>query len=295
MATRTVLIRTALLLLPAAALAAGTAVPALAGTYDVVTCTTDAQVIPRPPVSGADDAWVTETNDPSHLEFVRRCPPQPAVDLDGMVVRTRLNSGGPVTGAYAHWRFDAPAGTSITRLRFWREIGKRVNDWELYSRTAEGTKLAATDCTRPPDEFTCQVGFPGGPPADWPGLDTTFVRVGMLCVETSCATGATLHEAWTAIYGAKVTVDDPTKPIATGGGGPLFAGGYLRGTVNATVGSASDNTGIRALQVREGATVVAEALQACDYSRRVPCADLTGGGSVSVSTAALADGAHTLA
>ncbi|MEA2226970.1 MAG: hypothetical protein QOF04_600, partial [Solirubrobacteraceae bacterium] len=192
--------------------------------------------------------------------------------------------------------FNAPAGTSITRLRLWREIGKQLDEWELYTRTADGAKLSQSDCNVPPDEFRCTVGAPGGAASDWSGLNTASVRVGIACtnVTTTCATGATIHEAWTAIYSAIVTVDDPTAPAVSGPGGALFGGGYVRGTVSATLGSASDNTGIRAVQVRRGAAVVGETAQSCDDSRRVPCADPAGPTSVSVNTAALADGSHTL-
>jgi hypothetical protein len=212
-----------------------------------------------------------------------------------MVVRTRLTSGPSPSGHFANWRFDAPADTSIRRLRLWRHIGKQLNEWELYTRTADGTKLDGSDCEVAPDDFDCRIGVPGGPPADWSNLNTSSLRVGIRCIATNlCLTGATLHEAWTAIYSAIVTVDDPTAPAVSGPGGALFGGGYVRGTVSATLGSASDNTGIRAVQVRRGAAVVGETAQSCDDSRRVPCADPAGPTSVSVNTAALADGSHTL-
>jgi hypothetical protein len=260
-----------------------------------VSCTPAAQDIPRPPVVGEDDAWTGEMNDASHLQFVKTCPPRPGVDLDGMVVQTILNTPAAPAGSFAHWQFDAPPSTSITRVRLWRQVRKQLNSWELYTQTADGTKLSGSDCEVAPDDFDCNVGMPGGPPADWANLNTSSLRVGIRCIATNlCLTGATIHEAWTALYSAMVTVDDPTTPTVSGPGGSLFGGGYLRGTANATLASASDNTGIRALQVRKGAAVVGEALRACDYSRRVPCANPAGATSVSVNTAALPDGAHTL-
>src|SRR3954470_11132093 len=140
---------------------------AAAATYDVATCTSNANTLA--PISGADDAWTQDTSDPTHFEFVTHCPPTYGAEFDGMRVETKLNSGGPVQGASAQWRFDAPAGTTVTRLRLWREVGKRENSWELYTRAADGTRLGGTsgtsnndsDCDRTPDVFTCQVGFPG--------------------------------------------------------------------------------------------------------------------------------------
>jgi len=106
-------------------------------------------------------------------------------------------------------------------------------------------------CFRDPDQFTCQVGAPGAGPADWSGLNTSGLLVGFQCIEPGqCATGSTLRDAWTAIYSALVTVDDPTFLTVSGPTGPLLSDPYLRGAVSATLASAADNTGIRALQVR---------------------------------------------
>src|SRR5215218_7478896 len=126
------LARTALIAVAAALAAAALPAAASAGTYDVTSCSTNAQQNPPPPVSGADDAWTTETNDPTRYEFVRHCPPATTVDndpfpgsgadLDGLVVEDRLHGGDAALGTYGQWRFDAPAGTTVTRLRLWREI-----------------------------------------------------------------------------------------------------------------------------------------------------------------------------
>jgi hypothetical protein len=304
MPVRTYLARTTVSLFVAAATAAAVGVSsAAAATYDVVACTTNAQATPRPPISGADDAWSPETNDPTHLQLIRNCPPAAESELDGMLVQSKLNSSAAPQTSFAQWRFDAPAGASIMRLRLWREIGKRDNEWELYTRTADGARLGGTggtsvndsDCDRTPDVFTCQVGFPGSAAGDWTGLNTSSVRVGLLCALSSCATGATLHDAWTAIYGAIVTVEDPTPPTASGAGGNLLTDTYVRGNATATLDSASDVTGIRAIQVKEGGTLRGQTQRTCDYSRRVPCTNLTAPDSVTVATSGMADGPHTLA
>jgi hypothetical protein len=304
MPVRTYVARIAASLALVAATAAATPVgvsTATAAAYDVASCTSNSNALA--PISGADDAWTPDlTSDFTHLEFVTHCPPASGVDLDGMRVETKLNGGGPLQGAYAQWRFDAPAGTTVTRVRLWREIGKRANTWELYTRATDGARLGGTDgtsindsdCVKDPSNFTCQIGSPGGAAADWTALSTTGVVVGIRCAATSCATGATLHDAWTAIYGAIVTVDDPTAPTATGAGGNLLTDSYVRGNATATLDSATDVTGIKALHVKENGTVLAETQRSCDYSRRVPCANLTAPGSVTVATTGMADGRHTI-
>ncbi len=102
-------------------------------------------------------------------------------------------------------------------------------------------------------------------------------------------------DAWTAIYGSIVTIDDPTPPNASGATGSLLAGGYVRGAVTAGVSSASDSTGIRALRVRTAAGhVVAESERTCDFTRRVPCSDLSAPESFSFDSTAIGDGTHTI-
>jgi len=175
-------------------------------------------------------------------------------------------------------------------------VGKAENSWELFTRLADGSLLPGTDCTRPVNEFTCQLGGPWTAPVEWTGLSTVSVRIGISCTNTSttCAPGYYLHEAWTAIYRSTVTIDDPTPPMATDGGGSLFAGGYVRGNAAATVATASDGSGIRAVQVRvDGDRVVGETTLDCDYTRAKPCPDIASPVTVPVVTANIGDGTWT--
>jgi hypothetical protein len=48
------------------------------------------------------------------------------------------------------------------------------------------------------------------------------------------------------------------------------------------------------VQVKEGGTLLAETQRTCDYSRRVPCTDLTARGSVAIATTGMPDGQHTV-
>ena len=104
----------------------------------------------------------------------------------------------------------------------------------------------------------------------------------------------TLHHAWIAIYRSIVTIDDPTPPTASGATGTLFAPGYLRGNATATLASASDGSGIRAVQVRvDGDRVVGETELPCDFTRSRPCEDVVSPVSVPVVAANIGDGVHT--
>ena len=140
-----------MLLAVATALAlAGMCAPALAGTFDVRSCSANPAATPPTGPDRGRRRLGFETDDPAHLESVRNCPPSDDIGIDGLVVQDKLNSADPPLGRFAQWRFDAPAGTSLTRLRLWRYVRQALNDWELYTRTADGTKLTGSDCERTP-------------------------------------------------------------------------------------------------------------------------------------------------
>jgi hypothetical protein len=284
---------TATLVVAAAIAATVVAAPtAFAGTFDVTSCSANSVASPPIALAGVDDAWTFVTDDPTHLESIDHCAPLDDAGIDGVVAETRLNSGGPLQGRFAQWEFDAPSGTVATRLQLWRSVGKRGNEWELYTRTADGTKLTSSDCTVPANAFTCTVSAT----ADWSVIPATAgLRIGLACNDTSCLTGATLHEAWSAIYRAVVTIDDPTAPAAYGASGTVLAAGYVHGSVTAGVTSASDSTGIRALQVRaEGGRIAAASDRGCDYTRRVPCTNVASPEAFSFDSAQIGDGTHAI-
>src|SRR3954447_18315618 len=104
-------------------LALAGASPAWAGTYDVRTCSANSVADPPAALSGVDDAWTPESNDTGGLETLHQCPPADDTGSDGLVAETKLLGTAPGVGRFAQWRFDAPAATSVTRLRMWRYAG----------------------------------------------------------------------------------------------------------------------------------------------------------------------------
>src|SRR4051794_11095321 len=170
----------------AAPLAAIVATPASAGTLDVTSCSANSAASPPTPAGGADDAWVFDTDDPAHFEGLDQCPPADDSGIDGLIAQTRLRSADVALGRFADWRFDAAPSTSITRLRRWGYIGKRLNEWELYTQTADGTKLPGSDCTVAVNDPTCVLDSA----PDWTFPATSGVRVGIRCTDTTttCAT-----------------------------------------------------------------------------------------------------------
>src|SRR4051812_42927577 len=77
--------------------------PAIAGTYDVVSCSqSPASTPPRAP-SGSDDAWVFETDDSEHYESIRDCPPSDDAGIVGLVVQDKRNTAGADLSRFAQW------------------------------------------------------------------------------------------------------------------------------------------------------------------------------------------------
>jgi hypothetical protein len=99
------------------------------------------------------------------------------------------------------------------------------------------------------------------------------------------------------LYGTTVTINDPVNPTVDSVGGPLFSGGWKRGTVSATA-TASDVTGIKAVRFYSDAALVSGATidraARCDYSTTAPCANPAAGASFALDTTLLTDGSHTV-
>ena len=82
-----------------------------------------------------------------------------------LLARSRQRNG---IGAYwahsAYFRFDAPPGTTISRLRMWRH-GQTVKEgeleeWDILAQTDDG-ELAFEKCFHPPGQGVCNTGAPG--------------------------------------------------------------------------------------------------------------------------------------
>ena len=121
------------------------------------------------------------------------------------------------------------------------------------------------------------------------GFATPSIAYRISCAST-CSTGATLHNAWAALYQATVTVSDPTPPTAvtlTPAASPTGDGGwYTTGSIPFTVSAADAQSGVRAFQLlRGGSPLGSAATLACDYTYARPCAT---SGSTTI-TASLAE------
>jgi hypothetical protein len=104
--------------------------------------------------------------------------------------------------------------------------------------------------------------FVGGPPGTEPGTATGLtvhqLSLGIVCqapAEEECVTGATLHAVWAAMYGATVTLSDPTPPTLSAPSGALWgpgeAGGLHKGTENVTISAQDVGGGVQSIVLEQ--------------------------------------------
>lgn len=234
----------------------------------------------------------------------------------GLVARSKAGGSGRagfLTGAA--WEFDAPAGTVISRITVWRFGFKfRTNSqdpsgpgdpdegdpWFVGAQEANGNTVGGAfgeTCKNPVGQPVCGFGSDGGlSAANERSYDVSTRKLSWVVV---CAVlegcdrfygdGTTLFSlAGVELYGARVTLTDDSAPSLSASG-PALAGGWHRPGESITV-DASDNSGIRNARAEAGGAGTGGA-RPCDFTRPVPCANLTGG---SLELPAAPDGEHAV-
>lgn len=280
-----------------AAVAAGllAPAPAAAGTYDVVSCN-------APGAGGVNNAWSGQftsfNNDPEpqYFDVIDDC----RGGEGGLIARSKI--GGEGRAGFlrgAGWIFDAPAGTVITRATIWRWGFKyRTNEADPYpeyqgddgdpwfmgakdslDNTPGASALSRETCDNPPGPGqVCGIGVNGGLSAaneTTYDLNSTRLIYQVFCRSLpGCDRYYVDNAAGVELYGARVTLTDNSAPSLSAGG-PLLADGWHR-PGEEVVYDASDNTGIRAARLQSGTLASADA-RACDFTRRVPCSNVSGG------------------
>jgi hypothetical protein len=271
-------------------LAVGTAQGASANTYPDLACS-------QAPNS-ANNSWQEFNSDPTHLTVGQVCPPQTGSQSTGMFATDTLGSSGVAPdGAIAGWRFVVPPGTTAVGLQDDRYLGAYAdNGWMPFVK-ADNTVLET--CTFTLVEEGCSVGEPFGSGSLNGTLkvnEASTLSVGIECVAAGgCTTGSTLHRAWAALYGAKVTLSELAPPSIASPSGALWgagsAGGFHR-SVEEVSFHATDLTGIAKATVSVDGHVAATSEGVCDYTKPLPCQPLSP--TFAVDTTQLSDGTHTV-
>jgi hypothetical protein len=265
------------------------------GQYQVLACS-------QAPTA-SNESWTAFVSDPTHLEVGETCPPTPgdaeSTKTSGMFAADVLGSSGHAAdGAVAGWRFIAPAGTEVVAVQDDRYLGAYAdNGWSPFVK-ADGATLET--CTFATLEEGCTVGDPFGPGSlngTLPIAEASTVTVGVKCIAVGgCTTGATIHRAWAALYGAKVTLATEAPPAIEAVAGGLWDVANSRPTYHKGVESlsfvASALTGVSSARLAVDGREVGRSTGQCDYARALPCGALSG--ALPLDTSQLTDGVHAL-
>ena len=286
------------------------ATPALAtGSYQVSACNFAPEA--------ANNSWTWATNDPAqpsnYAEHVN-CPYRlggsggKADQEGGLSTTDALGlSSGAMPGTSAGWTFTAPTGTTITGITYERYIGHSLdpkNSWSPALR-ADGNIVPGETCLDTVENGeTCSVGGPpgtGSEPARITGLSAHELSLGIVCqapTEEECVTGATQHAVWATMYGATVTLSDPTPPtLSTPSGalwGPGVAGGFHKGTESVTVAAQDAGGGVASITLSVDGQPTETYTAPCNFTFAQPCPSSTGTQTLTLPTTQLSDGKHTL-
>ena len=103
---------------------------------------------------------------------------------------------------------------------------------------------------------------------------------------------------WAAMYGATVTLSDPTPPtLSTPSGalwGPGEAGGFHKGTESVTVSADDVGGGVASIVLSADGRPVETYTAPCNFTFAQPCPSSTGTQTLTLPTTQLSDGTHTL-
>jgi hypothetical protein len=270
--------------------------------------------------TGSANGWVTTNSNPAALAAGADCPPSnrppgfPAsFQQAGIWASDRLSNTGGAPEASAGDRGESTfvplAGTTITRLRYWRAIHKLADPgdrWQPYISLS--TRSNVIDTCIIGGQSTCYAGgddwFPNDDTTtnrssyrDLPDISASSIIVGLFCSDSdvhTCGNGSILTHVDAEIFSAFLTISDPTPPlVGTPTGAGWTADTWSQGTLALALAS-SDATGISATRVYADGSLITSLQRRCSYDRPRPCSDEPAG-AVGLPTAGLADGAHQIA
>ncbi len=266
---------------------------------------------------GANNTWVwgtTDTSQPPHYAEHASCP-YPLGGTGGIrdqesglstTDALELHNGAP-PGTSGAWTAIAPAGTKFTAITYEPYLGHEIDPSNYWSPAlrADGTIIPGQTCLDTvQNDDSCFIGGPpgqGGTPQVITGLSAHQLSLGITCQAPQaqeCITGATLHSAWAAMYGATITIADPTPPTLDQPTGTLWGLGTLNGyhhsNENVTTTAQDTGGGIQSIVLAADGTPTETYTAPCDYTSTQPCPLSTGPQTLTLPTTRLTDGTHTL-
>lgn len=243
---------------------------------------------------GADAAWADSTGGAKFRSDGYCVPPAGHDAFDGVHLKSfTRDSQGTVSGTrFARWRWEAPAGTAISRVSgtWWHALHDG-----MQQRIGVGTwgggfdafaSASSTDAT--PRNFV--VGISPSQPA---------LEDRLLCAKPESSWCSLSPASWSAVRALTITVEDNHAPGA-GLGGELMAGWWRRGFQNVDFWGSDTGGGVRFGETTvDGARVnlteysCAKALIGSEWraTQMRPCPSAASG-RTQVATTSFSDGPH---
>jgi hypothetical protein len=254
-------------LLAACSLVAAGASPASAGTYTV---------------TGTCEMWTAWNWFPTGIAVYPTCPTLIARKVGGAFSTAAGSAGG--------WRFDAPAGASIHQFVLNGYLFG-YNGWQAAGMYEGGSQNGGAWESCPGS--TCPgaaKGLSGASYYGW-GASAIVTRVRCGAASGSCS-NAGAQDGYFDISWAQVTIADYTAPDVGLALGTLQSGSWQNGTRTVAV-NAGDNTGIAYTQALVSPShQITSPAHGCNWTAKAPCENR--GDWLTINTATLSDGAHTL-
>jgi hypothetical protein len=242
---------------------------------------------------GADADWADNTGGLKFRPDAFCIPPPGSDPFDGAHMKslTREGQAGVAGTHFGRWRWTAPAGTGITKIRasWWHALHDGIEQ-RVGTVGANGFEpfrsASATDTT--PTEFVAGFATPMAAFEDR-----------LLCTKAETRACSFDAQSWSGLRALTITLEDPQAPSAGIGGG-LLDGGWRRGPQSISVSGSDVGSGVRFAETTlDGARVGLTELPCAKVSiggewrgtRMQPCE--SGGLAVhDVATTAFSDGPH---
>jgi hypothetical protein len=199
---------------------------------------------------GADASWSDNTG-AAKFRPDAFCVPNPGEDpFNGMHLKTLTREGqtGAAGTRFGGWRWTAPPGTAITKVRasWWHTLHDGFE--QRLGGVGPGGFEAFADATVTDTTPTELVhGFP---------TPVAAFEDRLLCAKAESKACSFDAQSWSALRALTLTIDDPGFP-ATTMDGPLVSGGWQRGTAAATVHATDLGSGMLSGETRIDGTRVA--------------------------------------
>jgi hypothetical protein len=230
------------------------------------------------------------------MKWRRACNPL-GPGLRGLVTANVAREGHVAKGSQSAFVLEAPPDSTFSRLRWSGYAHRRDCRYalQLYAVSADGSADAIKDvradhgCPRP--DKAQASSFPRPTSYELGGASRIVQRVvcmGAPKTEYCSAKGQNYLQTFTA---EATVVDDSPPSVSVTPGGSLVAGEWVAGS-QAVGEEASDNTGIKTVQVWIAGASREEEARPCDYTQRIPCPD--GPGQITLETQHLPEGTQEL-